>query len=68
MEKLPGNPFSNVVEYDATAAQKIKIGKLSRLLGIKDYIEEAQMTKGEAGRLVRQLYSQLRAKNRMRKR
>lgn len=66
MTNLPSNsnPFGGVVVYDATAAQKIKIGKMARLLGIKEQIEDRPMTKGEAGRLLRELYTQLNYKNR----
>ena len=68
MEKLPGNPFSTVVIYDATATQKVKIGKLASILGIKEQIEDRPMTKGEAGRKLRELYAQVRVKNKMKRR
>jgi len=53
---------------EATSNQVRTIAKLSMALGIKAPIEEKKMTFGEAGFLVRNLYAQLRAKNRSLKR
>lgn len=54
-----------VVEYDATGPQKRAITRLSMALGISEPIEEKLMTSGEAGRLIRRLYSQLRARKKL---
>lgn len=59
----PGK-LGGIVDYDATGPQKRKITGLSMGLGIKDPIEERQMTFGEAGRLIRRLGAQMRARRR----
>jgi len=57
-----------VVEiYDATGPQKREIARLSAALGESEPIEEKQMTSGEAGRLVRQLYARLKARGKVRR-
>lgn len=48
-------------QEDYTAAQGIAITKLCMALGIKEPLEEKPMTKGEAGRLIRELAAQCRA-------
>ena len=54
-----------MVEFDATGPQKNKITTLSMALGLKETTEEKPMTSGEAGRLIRDLYSRLQAQNRL---
>lgn len=54
----------DVVEMDATGVQKVRITQLCMALHIKDALEEIPMTKGEAGRLVRELATQLAARRR----
>ena len=45
--------------YDATPRQKRTIALLCMALGIKERLEERPMSKGEAGRLIRELQDQL---------
>lgn len=45
--------------YDATPSQKRTIAKLSSILGDRSNIEELKMTKGEAGKLIRNLSSKI---------
>ena len=45
--------------YDATPRQKRTIALLCMALGIKEHLEERPMSKGEAGRLIRELQDQL---------
>ena len=47
--------------YDATGSQKRAITKLCISLGIKEPVEEEQMSSGVAGKLIRELYARLRA-------
>lgn len=56
--------FTGVVVYDATGPQKETITSLLRGLGIRSPEEEKLMTSGEAGRLIRRLQAQMRAKER----
>lgn len=49
-----------MVDYDATGPQKRAITRLCMALGISEPIEEKQMTSGEAGRLIRELYAKTR--------
>lgn len=53
-----------MVDYDATGPQKRAIAKLYQSLGVSEPIEEKQMTSGEAGCLVRSLYSRARSSKR----
>lgn len=46
---------------DCTAAQCIAIVRLCFALGIKEPLEQRPMSKGEAGRLIRELSAQVRA-------
>ena len=62
MEKLPSRVLRGTPIYDASGSQKYKITKLLRALGEREPIEEKSMSIGEAGRLIRELYSRLRAK------
>lgn len=50
------------LDDDATALQRRKISQLCIALGITELMEEKPMTKGEAGRLVRQLSNDLKLK------
>ena len=56
-----------MTSYDATGPQKRAITKLAMALGVKELTEEEPMTSGDAGKLIRKLYSQLRVKNSSRK-
>lgn len=49
-----------MANYDATGNQKRAITRLCIALGIKEPIEEEQMSSGIAGKLIRQLYARLR--------
>jgi len=48
-----------VMDYDASPEQKRKITQLCMALGIVEPLEEAQMTIGTAGVLIRQLLWEL---------
>lgn len=52
-------------QNDYTAAQAVAIVKLCLALGIKEPLEERPMTKGEAGRLIRELAGRLRAERKL---
>jgi hypothetical protein len=47
------------MEY-ATARQKLIITRLCMALGIRNPLEEQRMSKGEAGRLIRELIARVR--------
>ena len=49
-----------MVDYNATGRQKRAITKFCIALGIREPVEEKPMTSGEAGRLIRELYAELR--------
>ena len=56
-----------MVEFDATGPQKREITRLNVYLGIREPIEEKPMTSGEAGRMIRDLYSRLKLRRRSKK-
>jgi len=56
--------FSQIPVYDATPKQKLLISRLCKKLKIKTPIEESLMSKGEAGRMIRQLSMQVKAARR----
>ena len=52
---------------DATARQKVIIARLCMALGIKEEVEQRLMSKGEAGRLIRELLARIKDKNNLEK-
>lgn len=54
-----------IMADDATARQCIAIARLCIALNIKEPLEQRPMTKGYAGRLIRELYTELRSRRRI---
>jgi len=51
------------VQPDATGRQKTVIAQLCMALKVQEHLEEKPMSKGEAGRLIRKLSENIKAKN-----